>query len=76
LDAAARRLSAFEVGIWNWYCETVNQFTLEAGIVAEEFRAARLRGPARRLALSAMNAIHQTFQAVANERKKKQGQEQ
>jgi len=71
LDAIAAKLSAFEIGVWNWYCENVNHFTLEVGIVADEFRRAGLRGPARRLALSALNAIHLAFQAVAAERRNK-----
>ena len=65
------KLSAFELGIWNWYCEVVNHFTLEAGIVAEEFRGARFRGPARKMALSALNSIHIMFQTVAAERRNK-----
>lgn len=71
LDVIAAKLSAFEVGTWNWYCENVNHFTLEVGIVADEFRRAGLRGPARRLALSALNSIHFAFQAVAAERRNK-----
>jgi len=71
LDAIAAKLSVFEIGVWNWYCENVNHFTLEVGIVADEFRRAGLRGPARRLALSALNAIHLAFQAVAAERRNK-----
>lgn len=71
LDAAANKLSGFEIGIWNWYFEIVNPFTLEAGIVASEFREAGIKGPARRIALSAMNTIHQTFQTVAVERRRK-----
>jgi hypothetical protein len=67
----ASKLSAFEIGIWNWYCENVNHFTLEVGIVADEFRRAGIRGPARRLALSALNAVHLAFQSVAAERKNK-----
>jgi hypothetical protein len=71
LDAMAARLSAFEIGIWNWYGENVNHFTLEAGIVAGEFRQTGIRGPARWMALSALNAIHLMFQTVAAERRNK-----
>jgi len=71
LDAMAVKLSAFEIGIWNWYFEVVNPFTLEAGIVASEFSEAGLRGPARRITLSALNNIHKTFQTVAAERRNK-----
>ena len=71
LDAMAARMNAFEVGVWNWYCGVVNPFALEAGIVASEFREEGLRGPVRRMALAALNAIHQTFQIVAAERRKK-----
>jgi hypothetical protein len=71
LDAMGAKLSAFEIGIWNWYVEHVNHFTLEAGIVAEEFRGARFCGPARRMALSALNSIHIMFQTVAAERRNK-----
>ena len=71
LDAMAAKLSAFELGIWNWYCEVVNHFTLEAGIVADELRREGFRGPARRMALSALNSIHIMFQTVAAERRNK-----
>ena len=71
LNIIAARMSAFEAGVWNWYHEVVNPFTLEAGIVAGEFRGEGLRGPVRRMALAALNAIHQTFQVVAAERRKK-----
>jgi len=67
LDAMAAKLSAFELGIWNWYCEVVNHFTLEAGIVAEAFRGVRFCGPARKMALSALNSIHIMFHTVAAE---------
>ena len=71
LDTMAAKLSAFEVGIWNWYCENVNHFTMEMGIVADEFRQAGMRGPARRMALAALNSIHIMFQTVAAERRHK-----
>jgi hypothetical protein len=70
----AAGLSAFEVGIWNWYCEVVNHFTLEVGIVADEFRRMGLRGPARKMALAALNSIHLMFQTVAAERRNKREQ--
>ena len=65
------KLSAFEIGIWNWYVEHVNHFTLEVGIVADEFRRTGIRGPARKMALSALNSIHIMFQTVAAERRNK-----
>ena len=75
LDAMAAKLSAFELGIWNWYCEVVNHFTLEAGIVAEELRRIGPCGPARKMALSALNSIHLMFQTVAAERRNKAQEE-
>jgi len=71
LDAIEAKFSSFELGVWHWYFETVNHFTLETGIVAEEFRRLNLRGIARRLALAALNKIHLAFQAVAAERARK-----
>jgi len=68
LDRIEDAFSAFETGIWNWYFEHVNRFTLEAGIIADEFRRA---GPARvfrKIALSGLNAIYLTFRSVAEER--------
>ena len=75
LNLAASKMSQFETGIWNWYFETVNPFTMEAGIVASEFRELRFRGPAKRIALSAMNAIHRAFEVVADDRANKKAQE-
>jgi hypothetical protein len=71
LDATAAKMSAFEAGVWNWYHEVVNPFALEAGIVAGEFRGEGLQGPVRRMTLAALNAIHQMFQVVSVERRKK-----
>ncbi|MCJ7565280.1 MAG: hypothetical protein MUP52_11930 [Candidatus Aminicenantes bacterium] len=71
LERMGAKMSAFELGLWNWYCETVNHFTLEVGIVADELRRTGFRGPARKMALSALNSIHLMFQTVAAERRNK-----
>lgn len=71
LDRAATMMSAFEVGVWNWYFEIVNHFTIETGIVADEFRRIGLRGSVRKMALAALNSIHLAFQAIAAERARK-----
>ena len=60
--------SAFETGIWNWYFENVNRFTLETGIIAEEFRRASPTRIFRKIVLAGLNAIYLAFRDVAEER--------
>jgi hypothetical protein len=65
---AGRDMSAFETAAWNWYCEIVSPFTMEAGIVVEAFRELRLKGKVKALFLQAASAIHQTFELIRVDR--------
>jgi hypothetical protein len=57
-------MSPFEAGCLRWYLETVTPFALEAGIVAESFRALRLRGATLRIFTVAVNKIHSKMEAI------------
>lgn len=51
-------MSAFELAAWAWYQDTVSTFAMQAGIVAEAFKALRLKHGVRALFLRALNVIH------------------
>jgi hypothetical protein len=57
-------MSPFEAGCLRWYLETVTEFSMEAGIVAESFRALRLRGNVLRIFTIAVNKIHSMMEAI------------
>lgn len=57
-------MSPFEAGCMEWYFETVTEFALKAGIVAESFRALRLRGTALRIFTLAVNTINGMMEAA------------
>ncbi len=64
-------MDAFEVAAWNWYCDTVSTFALEAGIVAEAFRELRLRGKVREMFMKALGMIHDSEARIMAEKLRK-----
>ena len=64
-------MSEFEAACFNWYCTSVNQFTMESGILPELFKEIGLRGRALRLFLRAANLIYQAFAHVSAEKARK-----
>ncbi len=50
-------MSEFESACWDWYCDVVSPHTVQAGIVAEEYKALGLGGIARVLFLRAFRKI-------------------
>jgi len=71
LETAERNMSNFETEIFNWYCDTVTPFALHSGIVAEMFKALRLKGVAKVLFLSGLNAVHEAFVGIREDRAKR-----
>jgi hypothetical protein len=62
--ALERKLSLFELAIWNWYAENVSPFARDHGIVAEMFKDEKLSGIIKRMFLIALNEVYQTFSII------------
>jgi hypothetical protein len=69
-------MSTFELAAWAWYQDTVSTFAMQAGVVAEIFKALRLKPAFRALFLRALNMIHLSESKIMAEQLKKLRQEQ
>jgi ABC-type Fe3+-hydroxamate transport system substrate-binding protein len=68
-------MSEFEAVCLNWYFDTVNDFSMSAGIVAESFRELGLVGKAKAYFLKAQELINRSQVKVARERAKMEQKE-
>ncbi len=65
------KMSAFEISAWNWYQDTVSDFALAAGLVADAFRDLRLRGKVRQMFMRCLEMIHVSETKIYAEKLKK-----
>jgi len=71
LEGLADKMSKFELACWNWYCDNVSPFALEAGIVGEMFRGEGLVGGIKAMFLTAMNSIYQAMNFIQADMQRK-----
>jgi hypothetical protein len=69
------RMTPWEAWTFSWYGENVSPFSQKMGIVADNFKALRLKGLGRTLFLKAMNMIQDAVEKVGDERQAKAAEE-